>query len=108
LKRLREKREQVIAALQSKINRQFYRCIFMERTLRVAVEETAAIQRMRIRLERGRERLAKMRERIAGMRIDPSNQQIAKLLGISKGTVDTTLHALKLQWNKKPKNTTLI
>lgn len=100
LKRQREKRERVIEALQKRINHQFYRCIFMERVLHASVEETGLSMLMRTRLERGRERLAKMRERIAGMRLDPSNEQIAKLLGISKNTVDTTLYALR-------KNTTL-
>jgi len=55
---------------------------------------------VKVRLERGRERLANLRERLAKRLPDPSNSQIAKLLGISKGTVDSVLYRLKVLGNK--------
>jgi len=95
LKKLREKREQYNADLQEKVNYQFYRCIFYEKRLKTLPENSVAAQRIKDRLERGRERLAHLRVRLAKRVPDPSNSQIAKLLGLSKGTVDSVLYRLK-------------
>jgi DNA-directed RNA polymerase specialized sigma24 family protein len=96
LRKLREKREQCNALLQEQVNYQFYRCIFYEKRLKSLPENSIAAQRLKGRLERGRSRLAHMRERLAKRLSDPSNHQIAKLLGISKGTVDSVLYRLKV------------
>jgi DNA-directed RNA polymerase specialized sigma24 family protein len=96
LKKQRVKREHEIALLHEKVNNQFYRCMYFEQNLKTMLNDSAVSQRMRKRLERGRSRLVKLRERLARLRPDPSNQQIADILGISKGTVDAALHALKL------------
>jgi DNA-directed RNA polymerase specialized sigma24 family protein len=101
LKKIREKRERYTALLQEKVNYQFYRCIFYEKKLKGLPENCIAAQRLRERLERGRERLAVLRERIAKKVPDPSNSQIARLLGISKGTVDSVLFRLKSLINKE-------
>jgi hypothetical protein len=96
LKTLREKREQCNADLQEKANYQFYRCIFYEKRIKALPETSITAQRLKGKLERGRERLANLRERLAKRLPDPSNSQIAKLLGISKGTVDSVLYRLKM------------
>jgi len=95
LKKLREKREQYNAELQEKANYQFYRCMFYEKRLKVLPENSITAQRIKDRLNRGRERLLNIRERLAKRLPDPSNTQIAKLLGLSKGTVDSVLYRLK-------------
>jgi len=95
LKKLREKREQFNAELQEKANYQFYRCIFYEKRLKALPENSITSQRIRDRLNRGRERLSNIRQRLAKRLPDPSNSQIAKILGISKGTVDSVLYRLK-------------
>jgi len=100
LRKLREKREQYTVILQEKTNYQFYRCMFYEKRLKALPENCIAAQRIRDKLERGRIRLINFRERLAKRQSDPSNRQIAKLLGISKGTVDSVLHRLKLLSNK--------
>jgi hypothetical protein len=100
LRKLREKREQYNDLLQEKVNYQFYRCIYYEKTLKSLPEDSIAAQRIRDKLERGRGRLANMRERLAKKLPDPSNHQIARLLGISKGTVDSVLYRLKSPGNK--------
>jgi hypothetical protein len=96
LKRIREKREQCNVELQEKANYQFYRCIFYEKRLKGLPENSIAAQRIRKRLERSRDRLVNLRKRLAKRLPDPSNHQIAKILGISKGTVDSVLYRLKL------------
>jgi DNA-directed RNA polymerase specialized sigma24 family protein len=95
LKKLREKREQYIADLQEKINYQFYRCMFYEKRLEALPENSICAQRIMGKLERGRDRLGNLRERLAKSLPDPSNHQIANLLGISKGTVDSVLYRLR-------------
>ena len=96
----RAKREREIRLLRESVNCQFFRCIFYERSLQHMPEDSVAAQRIRGRLERGRKRLEKMRKRLAHLRPDPSNRQIAEVLGLSKGTVDAALHILKGRWNK--------
>jgi DNA-directed RNA polymerase specialized sigma24 family protein len=97
LKRQREKREMEITLLREKINLQFYRCILLEKRLRLMAENSVGAQRLRKKLEQGRNRLIRIRKQIAYKRFDPSNAQIAKLLGISKGTVDSVLYNLRMQ-----------
>ena len=105
ISRLREqkvKREREIELMRERVNCQLFRCIFYEQTLQTISGDNAAARRMRERLERGRNRLIKMRKRLARMRLEPTNNQIAELLGIAKGTVDSALHTLKLRWNINP------
>jgi len=101
LRKLREKRERHTNLLQEKVNYQFYRCLFYEKRLKALPENSIAAQRIKDRLERGRSRLANLRERLARRFPDPSNHQIAKLLGISKGTVDSVLYRLKMISNNE-------
>ena len=95
LKELREKRKQESVVLRERINRQFCRCILSEKKLKVLAAGSPAAQREKKQLEQGRAKLSRARLRLSRKRLDPSNAQIAKLLGISKGTVDTVLHSLK-------------
>ncbi|MDR1858081.1 MAG: hypothetical protein LBQ69_01275 [Treponema sp.] len=97
LRAQRAKREREICLLRERANCQFFRCILYERTLQFMSKDSAGAQRLKGRLERGRKRLAKIRKRLAKLRPDPSNHQIAEVLGIAKGTVDAALHALKAQ-----------
>lgn len=95
LKKLREKREWDIISLRERINRQFYRCILFEKKLKLLPKDGLNAQRVRKQLEQGRSRLSRSRDRLARTRHDPSNDQIAKILGISKATVDTALYSLR-------------
>lgn len=95
LKELRLKRERRIALLRDSAACQFFRCVMNEKTLRILPENSIKAQKIKMRLERGRIRLRKMRARLARLRPDPSNAQVAEILGISKGTVDASLYALK-------------
>ena len=92
--------------LQEKINRLLCRCMVYEKNLPSVTDETA-FQRLNERIERGRKRLAKMRVKLTLMRSDPSNSQIAQLLGISKSTVDSALHILKTRGNNT-RNTNIL
>jgi DNA-directed RNA polymerase specialized sigma24 family protein len=97
LKQLYEKRAADIITLREKINSQFYRCILYEKKLQTLMPDSVRAQELRKQLKNGRNRLEKTRQHLARTRLDPSNAQIAKLLGISKGTVDSVLYNLRLQ-----------
>jgi len=44
-----------------------------------------------------------MRERMTKIRKEATHQQIAEVIGITKGTVDASLHRLKIKWEKMSK-----
>jgi hypothetical protein len=52
-------------------------------------------ERMKDRFERARKRFYTMRKRLGGMRLSASNRMIAEILGIPRGTVDSSLSAIK-------------
>jgi hypothetical protein len=97
LKRQREKRTTEVSLMRERISSQLYRCIFYQKELETLTEDTITAQRLKKRLEHGRIRLKKMRRRLTRAHLNPSNLQIAKLLGLSKGTVDSVLYNLKAQ-----------
>jgi biotin operon repressor len=100
LKEQRKRRETDAKNLQERVNCQFYRCILYEKKLKTMAEGSVAALRTQERLERSRVRLDKMRKQLSKMRLNPSNYQIAKLLGISKGSVDSILYNLKSRWGE--------
>jgi biotin operon repressor len=99
LKEQRKKREIETKLLRERVNCWFYRCILYEKKIRTMAEGSNAEKRTQDKLERGRARLNKMRNQLAKIRLDPSNYQIARLLGISKGAVDAVLYNVKSRWN---------
>jgi hypothetical protein len=50
---------------------------------------------MKDRFERARKRFYKMKKRLGGMRMSASNRMIADVLGIPRGTVDSSLSVIK-------------
>jgi DNA-directed RNA polymerase specialized sigma24 family protein len=101
LRELRTDREEEIRCLQERIHCQFYRCIIFEKRLNAVPESSAHYAKMKSRLARARIRLEAMRKRLAGIRLDATNRQIAEVVGIPKGTVDSNLSALRHRMNRK-------
>jgi hypothetical protein len=95
LKKQREKRTMEISLMRERVSSQLYRCIFYQKELKAMTEDNIAAQRLRKQLEEGRIKLKKMRRRLTRAHLNPSNLQIAKLLGLSKGTVDSVLYNLR-------------
>jgi len=95
LKKQREERIMEFSLMRERAGNQLYRCIFYQKELEALTENNIIAQRLKKRLEHGRIRLKRMRRRMARARLDPSNLQIAKLLGLSKSTVDTVLFNLR-------------
>jgi DNA-directed RNA polymerase specialized sigma24 family protein len=95
LRRRLAAREERIRQLETCAASQYYRCVAFEARLRVAPEGSAHRAEIERRLELGRRRLVSMRNRLARAGKDATNKEIAELLGIPKGTVDSCLHAVK-------------
>jgi DNA-binding CsgD family transcriptional regulator len=95
LRIMRVKREDEIFYLRERIYCQFYRCITFEKRLNAVEESSAHYAKMQSRIKRARERLETMRNRLSRIRLEPTNRQIAEILGISKNSVDSHFHALK-------------
>ena len=103
LKKQRANREKKISIQRERTNCQFFRCLFYEKNLQSMQQDSIPAQRLRDRLERGRKRHANMRRQLELMRLDPTNQQIADVMGVAKGTVDYTLHYFKERTKKNSK-----
>ncbi len=95
LHEVRTHQEEEIRLLKERINCQYYRCITFESRMNAANEGSSHYEKMKRSLEKGRKRLRSMRKRLSTMRIGASNKQVADLLGVPKGTVDSSLYALK-------------
>jgi len=95
LKKQREERVMEVSLMRERVGNQLYRVIFYQKELEALTENSVIAQRMKKRLEHGRIRLRRMRRRLARVRLDPTNLQIAKLLGLSKSTVDSVLYTLR-------------
>jgi DNA-directed RNA polymerase specialized sigma24 family protein len=95
LKKRREVHDEGIRTLKRGIHSQYYRCLAFERRLYAMDRDCPYYERTKEVLERGRKRLANMKKRLAGLRVDASNRQVAEILHIPKGTVDSTLYLIK-------------
>jgi hypothetical protein len=95
LRSLRLRRDEEIQGLRERIHSQYYRCIAFEKRMESVSEDSAYYIKMREKLNRARIRLGTMKVRLAKIRMEATNRQIAKVLGVPKGTVDSNLHALK-------------
>jgi biotin operon repressor len=91
LRELRAEREQEIHDLRERVYAQFYRCLSFQSNAASAASNSALEKRYLNCLERGIKRLNAMRETLRTLHADASNKEIAKVLGISKGTVDASL-----------------
>jgi DNA-directed RNA polymerase specialized sigma24 family protein len=103
LRKLREKRDEEIRILQERSYSKFYHCLVYERHLKNIPENSVYYIRIKSRLERTRQRLETIRRRLAKIHRQATNRQIANILGVPKGTVDSTLFLLKNRnKNKRP------
>ena len=100
LRTIRQKKDNQIYYMKERIYCQYYRCIVYEKRLSYIPENTSTHIRLKYRLEKARQRLESMRKRITGIRTDATNREVADVIGISKGAVDSNLHRLKKKWRE--------
>lgn len=106
LRNLRTKRESEIRRLQERKYGLFYRCIAYEKIIKAAGDNPAHQNLIKIKLNRTRQRLEVIKRRLSKIHVHATNRQIAEVLGIPKGTVDSAISTLKYriaqnQWAPK-------
>jgi endonuclease III-like uncharacterized protein len=106
LRKQRIERDEEARNMQERIYCQYYRCIAFEKKLRCLVEGSALYEKIQAQLKRAQSRYAGMRKRFAGINFDATNRQIADVLGIPKGTVDSTLYAIRKKIKEMPEKYT--
>jgi hypothetical protein len=100
IKAIRLKHDEEIRRLKEHIHSQFYRCLCFERRLKALSPSCPRYQRMKECLERGRIRLDAMKKRLEGFSVSASNRLIAEVLGLPKGTVDSSLFAVRRKYSE--------
>ncbi|MDR2245506.1 MAG: hypothetical protein LBE17_02345 [Treponema sp.] len=97
LRNLRIHRDDAIKGTRDRMHTLYYRCISLERRVNAALPGSARYEKIKSRLERARSQLSAMRIRFKRMRTKATNQQVALVLGIPKGTIDSNLFAIKVK-----------
>ena len=95
---MRRKRDDEIYLFRERIYCQYYRCIVYEKRLSYIPENTTAHNKMKLRLVKARNRLERMRKRMASIRTEATNKEVAEVIGVSKGSIDSSLYNLKVKW----------
>ena len=87
--------DEEIRGMATRVHSQFYRCLAFEKRMSSSPFDSARRLKLKLSLEGARKRLENMRKHLASMRSSAPNWQIASIIGIPKGTVDSCLHAIK-------------
>ena len=95
IKKLRSEREADIVLLRQRLHSQYYRCLAYQKRMNAANPGTDYYKKMEDRFKRAKKRYNAMKKRLGGVRLSASNRMIADVMGISHGTVDSSLFALK-------------
>ncbi|MDR1955867.1 MAG: hypothetical protein LBQ30_03335 [Treponema sp.] len=88
-------RDEEIRGLRERIQDQYYRCMVFEKKLEATPKESCRYEKIKGQLERARTRYRTMKKRYASMSRHATNREIAEVLGLSKGAVDSSLYAIK-------------
>ena len=104
LRQRRSKKEALIRGLRERLHCQHYRCIAYQKRMINAQPGTEYHEMMKYRFEKAQKRYRSMKKRLGGMRMSASNRMIADVLGIPRGTVDSSLFAIKNRFATKGDN----
>lgn len=95
LRALRQKKDVHIKKLREQCYSQYYRCLSFENRLVAMEKGSAGYDRLHDIFKRNWLRLFRMRYRLKRMRIEATNMQVAKVMGVAKGTVDASMSLVK-------------
>jgi hypothetical protein len=96
----RENKEKELHNMRERLYSQYYRCLSFENRLKDSFPGTMRRTKLTTTLDRAKTRLSKIRKRLSIVRLDASNKEVAEVLGITKGAVDSTLHILRKHYSK--------
>jgi biotin operon repressor len=95
LRAMRFEQDLEIRNLRERIYGQYFRCRSFERRRNASPEGSPRYFIMQKRLERAEKRLKNMKKTLKAIKNGASNRQVAGILGVSKGTIDSNIHAVK-------------
>jgi DNA-directed RNA polymerase specialized sigma24 family protein len=95
MKEIREKQDREIWRLRERLHSQYYRLLSYEYRKAFQSPDSPRYALLQDRITRHRKRLNSMRKRYRGMRKNASNKEIAQVLGLPKGTVDSALSVIR-------------
>jgi biotin operon repressor len=95
LRAMRFEQDLEIRNLRERIYGQYFRCRSFERRRNASPEGSPRYFIMQKRLERAEKRLRNMKKALKAIKSGASNRQVARILGVSKGTIDSNIHAVK-------------
>jgi hypothetical protein len=101
---MRQKRDDKIYLMKERLYCQYYRCLVYEKKLELAKDNENFPVKLKLKAEKSRRRLENMRKRLLAIRVEATNRQVAEVIGVKKGTVDSSLYTLKNKWKKMSKN----
>jgi len=95
LHKIREAKEERIHNRQERIYSQYYRCLAFQKRLSTAMPGSARYEKLTEYTDRAKKRFSAMKQRFGSIRTEATNRQIASVMHIPKGTVDSVLHAVR-------------
>ncbi|MDR0710127.1 MAG: hypothetical protein LBF77_08685 [Spirochaetaceae bacterium] len=95
LRNARFEQDLEIRSLRDRIYGQYFRCKTFEHRRNASAEGTPRYYVMQKRLERAEKRLKGMKKALKAIKSGASNRQVARILGVPKGTIDSNIHAVK-------------
>jgi hypothetical protein len=95
LHKLRSQKEAKAEKLTVNIQRLYYRRLMHEKRMEIKSEDKTAYAAISMRVEQIRRRMDRMRKRLKAMRLEATNKEVAEVLGIPKGTVDSRVAVIK-------------
>jgi hypothetical protein len=104
LRKIRMNQDCAIRNLRERIYGQYYRCKTFERRMKAVHVNSARHSLLEKRLDRAEQRLKNMKKALRALKTGASNRQVATILGLSKGAVDSSLHTVKDNLEKKKKD----
>ncbi|MDR2053468.1 MAG: hypothetical protein LBP80_08645 [Treponema sp.] len=104
LKDIRFEQDLEIRSLRERIYGQYFRCKTFEHRRNASPEGTPRHFIMQKRLERAEKRLKNMKKTLRAIKSGASNRQVAGILGVSKGTIDSNIYAVKNRSGENPED----
>jgi hypothetical protein len=104
LRHLRFEQDLEIRNLRERIYGQYFRCKAFEHRRNTSQEGSARYFVMQKRLDRAEKRLKSMKKALRAIKTGASNRQVARILGVAKGTIDSNIFAAKYKTGKDPED----
>jgi hypothetical protein len=103
LHQIRASQEEKLHALRLRFHSQYYRCLAFAKRLTSTYEGSAKHEKLKHSLERSHKRYWAIKRRLDKTRMDATNEQVANLLSIPRGTVDSALHSIRVKLKQSKK-----